>query len=163
MSEPTVFEKIASGEMPAYKVWEDDKYQAFLTPWPNTPGFTVVTPKRNPGDNYLDVSDEAFTGMMFAARKVAALLRKAFNTYRVGFVIEGEGVPHLHVKLIPMHGLTKEAGRTYKHEEFFTDTYQGFLNTGNGPRMSDEELQAIQQKIQSGSAEAADDREATGS
>ena len=72
MSELTLFEKIADGSFPSFKVWEDDNYQAFLTPWPNTPGFTVVTPKKNPGDNYLDVNDEAFTGMMIAARKVAA-------------------------------------------------------------------------------------------
>lgn len=147
MSEPTLFEKIASGEFPAYKVWEDDNYQAFLTPWPNTPGFTVVTPKRNPGDNYLDVSDEAFMGLMVAARKVAAILRKAFDTYRIGFVIEGEGVPHLHVKLIPMHGLGTQSGE-HQHEPMFTEVYQGYLTTTNGPEMSAEELQAIQKKIQ---------------
>lgn len=147
MSEPTLFEKIASGEIPSFKVWEDDKYIAFLTPWPNTPGFTVVTPKQNPGDNYLDVSDADFTNMMLAARKVAAILRKAFDAYRIGFVIEGEGVPHLHVKLIPMHGVNKQV-RPYKHPELFTDTYEGFLTTGNGPKMSDEELANIQKKIQ---------------
>lgn len=158
MSEPTVFDKIVSGEIPSYKVWEDDSYVAFLTRWPNTPGFTVVVPKTNPGDNYLDVDEAAFTDLLLAARKVADILRKAFNTYRVGLVIEGEGVPYLHVKLIPMHGVTKEK-RSYKHEEFFTDTYEGFLNTGNGPEMSDEELTKIQKKIQSFSAEATDDTE----
>ena len=143
MSEPTIYDKIVSGEIPSYKVWEDDKYLAFLTRWPNTPGFTVVTPKQNPGDNYLDVTDEAFTGMMLAARKVAALLRKAYGVKRVGFVIEGEGVPHLHVKLIPMHG----NGGAQKHEPFFTETYHGYLTTTEGPELSDEQLHAVQQKI----------------
>lgn len=143
-SEPTIFDKIVSGEIPSYKIWEDDNYLAFLTLWPNTPGFTVVIPKKNPGDNYLDVTDEAYTGMLLAARKVAALLRKAFDVYRVGLVVEGEGVPHLHVKLIPMHG---NAG-SQKHEPFFTETYEGYLTTTEGPQMTDEQLQAIQKKIQ---------------
>ncbi|HTH71893.1 MAG TPA: HIT family protein [Candidatus Pristimantibacillus sp.] len=144
MSEPTVFDKIVSGELPSYKVWEDENYLAFLTRWPNTPGFTVVVPKRNPGPNYLDVDDEAFAGITQAARKVAALLRKAFGVNRVGLVIEGEGVPHLHIKLIPMHG--ESAGQ--KHEPVFTEQYQGYLITVDGPEASDEQLQAIQKKIQ---------------
>lgn len=147
MSQPTVFDKIVSGEIPSYKVWEDDDYLAFLTPWPNTPGFTVVVPKKNPGDNYLDVSEEAFTGLLFAAKKVAAALRKAFDTYRVGLVIEGEGVPHLHAKLIPMHGLGKESGGK-PHETQFTEVYQGYLTTVEGPKMDDNQLKAIQAKIQ---------------
>lgn len=146
MSEPTVFDKIVSGELPSQKVWEDDDYMAFLSRWPSTPGYTVVIPKKNPGDNYIDVDDDAYVGLLLAARKVAVLLRKAFNTYRVGLVVEGEGVPHLHVKLIPMHGVTKEK-RAYKHEEYFTDVYEGFLNTGNGPEMSEEDLQKTQAKI----------------
>lgn len=147
MADKTLFDKIVSGEVPSYKVWEDDKYVAFLSRWPNTPGFTVVTAKTNPGDNYLDISEEAFVGMMLVARKVAAILRKAFGTYRVGFVIEGEGVPHLHVKLIPMHGLGKQTG-VHKHEPTFTEVYQGFLTTANGPEMSDQELATAQKKIQ---------------
>lgn len=144
---PTIFDKFVSGEVPCYKVWEDDNYLAFLSRWPNTPGFTVVIPKKNPGDNFIEVDDEVYTGLLLAARKVSDLLRKAFDTYRVGLVIEGEGVRYLHIKLIPMHGVTKQ-DRTYKHEEFFFDTYEGFLNTGNGPEMSAEELTAIQKKIQ---------------
>lgn len=146
MSEPTVFDKIVNGSIPSYQVWEDGHYLAFLTPFANTPGFTVVVPKTNPGDNYIDVDDAAYIGLLGAAKKVAAQLRKAFDVYRVGLVIEGEGVPHLHVKLIPMHGLGKDSGPT-RHEPFFTDTYQGYLTTIDGPKMNDEQLQKIQAKI----------------
>lgn len=148
MSEPTVFDKIVSGEIPSYKVWEDEKYLAFLTLWPNTPGFTVVIPKTNPGDNYLDVSEEDFANLNLAARKVAALLRKAFGLYRVGFVYEGEGVPYLHVKLIPMHGLGTATGSFNGQEKVFSEQYKGFITTAIGPEMSEEELKAIQKKIQ---------------
>jgi len=143
-SEPTIFDQIVAGTIPSYKVWEDDQYLAFLSRWPNTPGFTVVVPKQNPGANYLDVNEVAFTGLLLAARKVASALRKAFGVARVGLVIEGEGVPHLHVKLIPMHG---EAG-AQKHEPFFAETYEGYLTTTEGPEMSATELEQIQRKIQ---------------
>lgn len=143
MSGSTLFDKIVSGEIPSYKVWEDDSYLAFLTPWPNTPGFTVVVPKRNPGNNYLDVDDEAYVDLLLAAKKVAAQLRKAFGADRIGLVIEGQAVPHLHVKLIPMHG----DGVNAHAEPVFSGVYQNYLTTAEGPRMSDEELTRIQQKI----------------
>ena len=146
MSEPTIFDKIVAGDIPSYVVWEDNNYMAFLTPFGNTPGFTVVFPKTNPGDNYLDVADDAYVGLLEAAKKVATLLRKAFDVYRVGLIIEGEGVPHMHVKLIPMHGLGKES-RSAKHDPIFNQTYQGYLTTVEGPQMSDEQLAAIQATI----------------
>lgn len=147
MSEPTIFDKIIDGSIPSYTVWEDDNYLAFLTPFGNTVGFTVVIPKTNPGDNYIDVPDDAYVGLMEASKKVAALLRKAFNLYRVGLVMEGEGVPHLHVKLIPMHGLGKEGGTHRRAGPVFYDQYQGYLTTVEGPEMSPERLKEIQAHI----------------
>lgn len=160
MSEPTVFDRIVSGELPSHKVWEDDNYMAFLTRWPNTPGYTVVIPKKNPGDNYLNVDDETYTGLLLAAKKVAAALAKAFGCYRVGLVLEGEGVPHLHVKLIPMHGVTKDSHPEYEFPISFTETYKGYLTTNGGPELSQAELKKIQKKIQSSYAKATDDGEA---
>lgn len=147
MSEPTLFDKIVSGSIPAYRVWEDDRFLAFLTPFANTPGFTVLVPKTNPGDNYLTVNDQTYTETLLAAKKVAAILKKAFGVTRVGLVIEGEGVPHFHVKLIPMHGQQDTTGGHVSHIEFY-ETYPGYLTTIDGPKMSNEALEAIQQKIQ---------------
>lgn len=146
MAEQTIFDKIIDGSIPSWKVWEDEQYLAFLTPFPNTPGFTVVIPKTNPGDNYLEVEDQAYLGVLEAAKKVAKLLQKAFNVQRVGLVIEGEGVPYLHVKLIPMHGDLTQLTPS-DHQEFY-EQYRGYLTTINGPKMDDDELTAIQQKIQ---------------
>jgi len=147
MADRTIFDEIVDGKIPCWKVWEDSQYLAFLTPFPNTPGFTVVIPKENPGDNYLTVTDDAFTGLLVAAKKVAALLQKAFSVTRVGLVIEGEGVPHLHIKLIPMHGDASIMEGMPKHQEFYS-LYPGWLSTVEGPRMSDEQLNEIQKKIQ---------------
>jgi len=143
MAEPTIFDKIVSGDIPSFKVWEDAAYLAFLSLWGNTSGFTVVVPKTNPGGNFLSVDDTAYTDLLLAAKKVAALLQKALGVERVGLVIEGEGVPHLHVKLIPMHNL----GAHPNHSEYY-ESYPGYLTTIDGPRMSDEQLSDIQHKIQ---------------
>lgn len=148
MSEPTLFDKIVSGEIPSWKVWEDDSYLAFLTPFPNTPGFTVVIPKKNPGDYIFGMDDEAIAGLMVASKKVAKLLEKAFDTSRVALIFEGTGVAHVHAKLIPLHGgLAGQTGVWSKHQEFYPK-YVGYLTSVEGPRMSDEELTAIQKKIQ---------------
>ena len=146
MADKSLFEKIADNEIPNRKIWEDDQFMAFLTPFPNTRGFSVVAPKKNPGDNYLTADENVFTGLLAASKKVARLLEKAFGVNRVGLVIEGEGVPHLHVKLIPMHGQSDATGTYSGHTEFY-EKYPGYLTTIEGPRMSDEELDGIQAKI----------------
>ena len=151
IQQPTIFDKIVDGSIPSWKVWEDGQYLAFLTPFPNTSGFTVVIPKTNPGDNYLNVDDVAYTGTLLAAKKVAQLLQKAFGVARVGLVIEGEGVPYLHVKLIPMHGDLSNTGGHTDHEEFF-EQYRGYLTTINGPKMSSAQLDQIQAKIRQAAA-----------
>lgn len=147
MSEKTIFDKIVDGSLPAVKVWEDDDYLAFLTRWPNTPGYTVVIPKQKPGDNYLDVDEAAYTGLMLASRTVASVLRKAFDCYRVALVLEGEGVAYLHTKLIPMHGVSKDSHPEYEFPTSFTDTYKGYLTTNGGPELSDDELETVAKKI----------------
>ena len=143
----TIFDKIVSGEMDSYRVWEDDKHLAFLTPFPNTPGFTVLIPKTNLGDYVFELEDEAYTDLMKAAKAVAKLLEKAMEVPRVALVFEGTGVAYVHAKLIPLHGdLAAKTGVWSKHTEF-SEEYNGFLTTAEGPHMSEERLTAIQEKI----------------
>lgn len=143
----TIFDKIVRGEMDVRKVWEDEGHLAFLTPFPNTPGLTVVIPKTNAGDYVFSISENAYNGLMNAVKKVAKLLEKAFDTPRVALVFEGTGVAYVHAKLFPLHG--DLAGRTdvWSKETEFAEHYRGWMTTLEGPRMADEELQAIQQKI----------------
>jgi histidine triad (HIT) family protein len=122
---------------------------AFLTPFANTPGLTVVIPKENPGAYVFDMGDEALAGLMAAAKKVAKLLERALGVKKVGLVFEGEGVAHVHAKLYPMHGeLTPERLSALAHHQEFYPEYPGYISTVEGPRMSDEELNDIQKKIQ---------------
>jgi len=150
MSEKTLFEKIVDREIPAYIIWEDDQYCAFLTPFANTPGVTVVAPKKNPGADVFNLSDEQIAGLMVAAKKVANLLKSGLGVERVALVFEGEAVPHVHVKLYPMHDMQAERGHP---QEVFFEKYPGFITTQEGPKMDDAQLQAIQVKLKAASHE----------
>jgi histidine triad (HIT) family protein len=143
----TIFDKIISGEIPSFKVWEDDRYLAFLTPFPNTPGFTVVIPKQNQGDYVYDLSPDQLQGLMEATRQVAKLLEKAFDTPRVALIFEGTGVPYVHAKLIPLHGKLGSQTDVWSHHQEFYPEYIGYLTTTEGPRMSDDQLRDIQNMI----------------
>lgn len=133
--------------MKAWPVWEDEKFLAFLTPFPNTPGFTVVIPKQNPGDYVFSLDEQLYIDFMLATKKVAGILELAFETPRVALVFEGTGVAHVHAKLIPLHG--KLAGETdiWSKDTEFHEEYRGWLTTAEGPLMSDEQLDEIQAKI----------------
>jgi diadenosine tetraphosphate (Ap4A) HIT family hydrolase len=149
MSQRTIFDEIIEGTIPAWKVWEDDNYLAFLTPFANTPGLTVVIPKKNPGDYVFAMDDHQIAGLMAAAKKVAHLLEKALDVRKVGLVFEGEGVAHVHAKLYPMHGeLSPERLKALAHHQEFYPEYPGYISTVEGPRMSDSQLTEIQQNIQ---------------
>lgn len=143
----TIFDDIVEGTMRSWKVWEDEKFLAFLTPFPNTPGLTVVIPKQNPGDYVFDINDEVYIDFMQAARTVAKLLEKAFNTPRIAMVFEGTGVAHVHAKLYPLHG--DLAGRTdvWTENAEFHEEYLGWLTTVEGPKMDEAKLDEIQAKI----------------
>lgn len=142
----TIFDKIVSGEMKSWIVWEDAGYIAFLTPFPNTPGFTVVIPKKNPGDNVFHIDSDVYHGLMDAAKTVANILEKAFDVQRVAMIFEGEAVPHVHAKLMPMHGLGEPFEETKPEPKFFHQ-YPGYLTSLEGPKMDDDELDKIQKKI----------------
>ena len=149
----TLFDKIVRGDIPSYKVWEDAEYLAFLTPFPGTPGMSVVIPKTNQGDYIFDLSAEQQAGLQNACTQVAKLLQKAFpDCQRVAQVYEGTGVAYVHAKLYPLHGeLGGQTDVWTKHQEFYPE-YVGYITTVEGPRMADDELVKIQKQI-TGAAE----------
>jgi diadenosine tetraphosphate (Ap4A) HIT family hydrolase len=143
----TIFDKIVRGEMDAWKVWENENFLAFLTPFPNTPGFTVVIPKHNAGDYIFSIDSNVYEEFMLAVRTVANILEKAFNTPRVALVFEGTGVAYVHAKLIPLHGELAGKTNVWSKETEFNEEYKGWLTTAEGPKMDDERLRELQQKI----------------
>jgi histidine triad (HIT) family protein len=98
---PTIFSKIVSGEIPAFKVAEDEDYLAFLDIMPLAKGHVLVIPKKET-DYIFDMEDDEYTGLMLFAKKVAKGLKKAVPCKKIGIAVIGLEVPHAHVHLIPL-------------------------------------------------------------
>jgi len=97
----TIFSKIAAGEIPSYKVAENDKFYAFLDINPLAKGHTLVIPRRET-DYIFDLSDEDLAEMTVFAKHVAVAIKKAFPCLKVGMAVLGLEVPHAHIHLVPM-------------------------------------------------------------
>jgi len=97
----SVFTKIINGEIPCYKIAEDDNYFAFLDINPNTKGHTLCVPKKEV-DRLLDLDEETYLGLMKFSRKVGLAIEKVVDCNRVGMTVIGLEVPHVHVHLIPL-------------------------------------------------------------
>lgn len=97
----TIFSRIIAGEIPCYKVAEDDKFFAFLDINPLVKGHTLVVPKQEV-DYIFDLADEDLAAMHVFAKKVALAIGKAFPCKKVGMAVLGLEVPHAHIHLIPM-------------------------------------------------------------
>ena len=98
----SVFTKIIKGEIPAYKVYEDDKTLAFLDIHGTAPGHTLVVTKKQI-DHLWDLSDEDYLVLMQTTKKVAKHLREVLKPERVGVKVIGSDVPHVHIHLIPFN------------------------------------------------------------
>ncbi len=104
MATDTLFAKIARGEIPSQKVWEDDRHFAFLDIRPMAPGHTLVIPK-DVFDPLWEMPEERYTAYMKAVRTVARLLKTRTGCSRVVSVVLGYEVPHAHVHLIPTNSM----------------------------------------------------------
>ena len=98
----TIFSKIVAGEIPSYKVAEDENYYAFLDINPLAKGHTLVIPKQEV-DYYFDLDDETLAGMTIFAKRVAAQIKSVTGCKKVAMVVLGLEVPHAHIHLIPMN------------------------------------------------------------
>nr|WP_324292119.1 HIT family protein [uncultured Draconibacterium sp.] len=110
----SIFTKIINGEIPSYKVAEDENYFAFLDIFPTAKGHTLVIPKKEV-DYLFDLDDETYAGLQMFAKKVAKGLEKAVTCKKVGVMVLGLEVPHAHIHLVPMqseHDLLNFADKT---------------------------------------------------
>lgn len=117
----SIFTKIINGEIPSYKVAEDENYYAFLDINPNAKGHTLVIPKKEV-DKLFDLDSGIYTGLMQFAYKVAKALEKTITCNRVGMSVVGLEVPHAHVHLIPINRVSDinftAKKLTMQHEDF---------------------------------------------
>tara|TARA_R110002051_G_scaffold143507_3_gene216417 strand:+ start:533 stop:925 length:393 start_codon:yes stop_codon:yes gene_type:complete len=114
---PTIFTKIINGEIPCYKVAEDEKHLAFLDINPNAKGHTLCIPKKEV-NKILDLDEKAYLELMLFSRKVGKALEKTVDCKRVGMSVIGLEVPHVHVHLIPLNEM-KDA--TFQHKVKLTN------------------------------------------
>lgn len=98
----TVFSKIIKGEIPAYKIAEDDQFFAFLDIFPLREGHTLVIPKVET-DKFFDLEDEFLSGMLLFAKPIAKAIEKGFRCNRCGITVIGLEIPHAHMHLIPIN------------------------------------------------------------
>ncbi len=130
----TLFSKIISGEVPSYKIAEDDKFFAFLDIFPFRLGHTLVIPKVEV-DKIFDVPDEYLSGILLFAKPIAKAIEKAFPCNRVNIITVGLEVPHAHIHLIPTTHTTDMSpakGKLHLSPDQLKEVQQRILNELNG-------------------------------
>lgn len=139
-----------NGDAPMHLIWEDATHAAFLSIYPNTPGFSVVVPKQHYSSYAFAQSDEVISALIIAAKKVALLIDKAWpDVGRTGLMLEGYGVDHLHAKLFPMHGTGQSSGfkPISSNMDKFFNQYEGYISSHDFKGETDMDLAEIAQKI----------------
>ena len=124
----TIFSRIVKGEIPCYKIAEDERFFAFMDINPVQKGHTLVIPKRE-NDYIFNLTDDEIGAMMVFAKKVAKAIEKAVPCKRIGVAVIGLEVPHAHIHLIP---ITQEGDMDFKKEHV---------------KMSEEEFKEVQKRI----------------
>jgi histidine triad (HIT) family protein len=124
----TIFSKIIAGEIPSYKIAEDENFFAFLDIFPMREGHTLVVPKIET-DNFFDLSDDYLSKMLLFAKPIAKAIEKSFDCNRCGLSVVGLEVPHAHLHLIPL------------------DSADDLNFTRGKMKMTAEQLKAAQEKI----------------
>ena len=101
----TIYSKIVAGEIPCYKIAEDENYLAFLDVFPLAKGHVLVIPKKEI-DSIFELDDALYSGLFLFAKRISIALKKAVPCVKVGISVIGLEVPHAHVHLIPMNSVS---------------------------------------------------------
>ena len=114
---PTIFTRIINGEIPCYKIAENEDFIAFLDINPNALGHTLCVPKKEV-DKIFDLDNDLYLGLMAFAKKIAEAMEKAIPCNRIGIAAIGLDVPHVHLHLIPINEMKE---MTFQHKVKMTD------------------------------------------
>ena len=147
-----IFCEIVSGNIDAGIFWQNDEFMAFLSIDPNTEGFSCVIPKDHYGSDVLKMPDSILYRFMSASKDVSLLLEKHFNDVgRVGVIMEGTGIDHAHIKLVPMHGTENLKNGNWEQflsdKEFYFEKYEGWICSGGGPLVDNEKLKKLAEEL----------------
>lgn len=142
----SLFSRIVRGEQQQWRVWEDSEHVAFLTPYPNTPGFTVVVPRKPLPSDLFKLDEADYKSMIFAIRKVALLLEEGMRARGVALIFEGFEIDYAHAKLIPLLPPPDGAKPVELQPECF-QSYPGYVSSLDGPSADPETLKTMHSRI----------------
>lgn len=150
-----LFCRLVRGEIRSWVVAQDDEHVACLTPFPNTPGFTVVLTKAHRSSYVLSLDPDVYTRLLLFARDVGLAIDRGLGTRRTALIAEGMGVDHTHVKLVPLHGIPEGPwSPVIASEHAYTETYQGYVTSLDGPKAADATLDEVAARIRNGFSSA---------
>lgn len=147
---PGLFSRIVRGEEQQWRVWEDEGHVAFLTPFPNSPGFTVLVPRRPLTSDIFRLEKGDYEGLVLASWEVSRLLEEGLGAWGTGLIFEGFEIDYAHAKLIPLFlPSPSETGddTTKPQPPQFYPIYPGYVSSEDGPEASLENLKELQIKI----------------
>ncbi|XP_041838942.1 uncharacterized protein LOC121638302 isoform X2 [Melanotaenia boesemani] len=143
---PGIFSCIVRGEEQHWRVWEDESHVAFLTPFPNSPGLTVLVPRRPLTSDIFRLEKKDYEGLVLATKKVSCLLEEGLGAWGVGLIFEGFEIDYAHAKLIPLF-LSSSDGAPKPSSPQLHPTYPGYVTSEDGPEASPESLKMMHSKI----------------
>ncbi len=141
MTDPNcIFCKIVKGEIPSFKIYEDNDFIAILDLFPNTQGMVLVLTKEHYISYAAEMDDRIYSEFFLTAKKISKLMDEKLSVRRTALVMEGMGINHAHIKLYPLHGLDSGFKEILSEESVYFEEYQGYITTQPGPKASLEEL-----------------------
>ncbi|KAM8879717.1 uncharacterized protein AB9W97_014920 isoform 1-T1 [Spinachia spinachia] len=145
-----LFSRIVRGEEPHWRVWEDEGHVAFLTPFPNATGFTVLVPRRPLTSDIFRLDPEDYEGLVLASWTTARVLQEALGAWGVGLIFEGFEIDYAHAKLIPLlrgRAAPSEGGAGETPPPPFHHTYPGYVTSADGPKADTKSLEKLHLQI----------------
>ncbi|XP_058509551.1 uncharacterized protein si:ch211-256m1.8 [Solea solea] len=141
-----LFSRIVRGEQQQWRVWEDNEHVAFLTPYPNTPGLTVVVPRKPLSSDLFRLDKADYKAMILAIHKVAGLLEEGMRARGVALIFEGFEIDYAHAKLIPLVAPPNGTQPAELQPEYF-QSYPGYVSSLDGSAADPEVLEKTHSKI----------------
>jgi diadenosine tetraphosphate (Ap4A) HIT family hydrolase len=142
-----VFCRIERGEIDALKFYDNGEFYAILDINPNTPGMSLVIPKKHYESYAFEMPDDVLGRFIIACKQVAKILEKRLACKRVGMIMEGIGINHTHMKLYPIHGISRKYVSIIHPQRVFFEKYPGYMTSLLGPKASKSELEKIYKKL----------------
>ncbi|XP_041673442.1 uncharacterized protein LOC121529570 [Cheilinus undulatus] len=145
-SDDNVFSRIVRGEQQQWRVWEDNEHVAFLTPYPNSPGLTVVVPRKPLSSDIFKLEEADYKALILATYKVARLMEEGMEARGVALIFEGFEIDYAHAKLIPL-GPPPDGTKPAELQPECFENYPGYVSSLDGPAADQKVLKKVYKKI----------------